>query len=399
MVEHYLHGLDEAGKIGDKLVFVSSVIHEDNEISLMLKNLNYFNKLILNKRDVNGFEQKQLIKYISDMIDDDSITIKIHYMENQIQNILLGNLFKILSNKLYKMRGNLVRYFEDKDVAHVEYAVKELTAFKRRAIYAESYVKSYAFFDIVKKIGKSYLRRYETSEKLLSDGPIIDIQIDGGFPFSYWLFDLLDDSESGFVRTKSYISGITNGDSSFPIISLSGTIAQIFNKYPEKLPLFSATEVDFPNWTDMQFTENFNKHYSSLANRRFRNRLLLVGDFDDELKRLIPYALYLESGRTQACETYSIKYDLRSFIHEYSYGHPDNTKIVIGNCTTREDRENAQYCKELQYQNLDISDLKEPFSKMFDSLESEINILPMEKRTKLSSNLVRIKTPCLGFLQ
>lgn len=399
MVEHYLHGLDESGKIGDKLVFVSSAIHKDNEISLMLKNLDYFKKLILNKRDVNGFEQKQLIKFVSNMIDDDSITIKIHYMENQIQNILLGELFKLLSNKLYKMRGSLIEYFQDKDMSHVEYATKELTAFKRRAIYAESYVKSYAMLDIVKKIGKSYLRRYETTEKLLSDGPIIDIQIDGGFPFSFWLYDLLDDSESGFVRTKSFISGITNGDSNFPIISLSGTIAQIFYKYPEKLPLFSATEVDYPNWTDEQFNENFNKHYSSLANRRFRNRLLLVGNFDEELKRLLPYVLYLESGRTQACETYPIKYDLRAFIHEHGHGYPDNTKIVIGNCTSKEDRENAEYCKELTFQKLDVSDLKEPFSRMFDLLESEISILPMDKRTKLLANLTQIKTPCFAFIQ
>ena len=163
--------------------------------------------------------------------------------------------------------------------------------------------------------------------------------------------------------------------------------------------MFSATEVNFPNWTYGQFIDNFNKHYSSLANRRFRNRLLLVGDFDDELKRLIPYSLYLESGRIRASETYSIKYDLRSFIHEYGHGNPDNTQIVIGKCTSREDRENAQYSKELPFQNIDLSDLKEPFSNMFDSLESEISILPMVKRTKLSSDLMRIKTPCIAFLQ
>lgn len=66
-----INGIDEAGRIGENILFTKASVDRDFEIHLFLTNLSYFNKLIPNKDDIKGYDAKTVIKYTRDIIDNE----------------------------------------------------------------------------------------------------------------------------------------------------------------------------------------------------------------------------------------------------------------------------------------------------------------------------------------
>lgn len=392
-----IHGFDEAGRIGDKIIFCDACTKHENELILMLKNLNYFRKLILNKKDVYGFDQGTLLKFVTDLVDDSSIIIRLYYIDQTTQNRLLRGLLYQLSNELFSMRGNFIRLLSTFDRGTVQDCLNHLNRFKRKGIYAESFVKSFAMREMVRKLGRYYVSKFGSRGELDQSSTRIDIQIDGGYPFAFWWKDILEIEEPDFSKGKCLITGVTNGDTYYPLISLAGTVANILHRYPEKQHLYSVNQIHPTELlVDSDEFYNFYKHHAqSLSRPVFQNRLLFIGECAEELQRIMPYIFYLKEGRTKTFEPFIINTNVENFMKDFGYGASERTNILVGNLRSAEDRASLEFCREREYPIYEISEQTEDIESLFADLESITSVAPLSVRTELEARLVRIKTTCL----
>jgi len=400
--DFFIHGLDEAGRIGEKIIFCEASINCNDEVPLMLRNIWHFHKLILNKNDVRGYDETTLLKFVSELIDERTIIIHLYNLSNDFQNLLLRGLFYHLSNNLFRIRGQIIESYTKRDRIILEDVLKNLNAFKRKAIYSESFVKSYIMKEITGKIGSSYLRQYSTIENLQGDnGPRIDIQIDGGYPFAFWWSDLLDNLSSGLIRGKCFVTGLTNGDTYYPVVSLAGTIASILHKYPAKQYYFPINEINKleVDTSSEVFFQHYIRHAYSLSKPIFQKRMLLIGSYQDDLKPLIPYIYYKKQNRSNTYEPFFIQESLENFIKEFGYGSPENTIIIVGKLDNTTQKQDLKKCREFGYSIIEINELKEDIDQFFTELVSEAELSPATRRTEMLSRLTRIKSSCIQDLQ
>jgi len=389
-------GIDEAGRIGDYIIFTRASVERDNEINLLLRNLEHFGKIILNKKDISGYEVKNLMNYVRDISDDEVIDISISIMRHRTQNLLLGILFSFLSDDLFRTRGELIELFQAKDWSIIQRTLNSLNRFKRRFIYAESFVKAFGMKKIAEEVGRRLLREYGSIEQLSKDdAPMTIIQIDGGFPFAFWWDDLLH-SDSGLVFGKALITGITNGDSYYPTISTAGTISEILLKHPEKQYMFPVKEltVEPSEIYDENMPRFYSKHSEALGRAVYQHRILLIGSFNDDLLCCIPYLKHLKEQRKKTFEVWTIDSTMQNFCNDFGYGISENTHIVVGNLTYQRDRDNLTWCRQRGYPIEYTSDYKDSFDSLIASLSSEIDLAPSKVRDGISRKLGNFERSC-----
>jgi hypothetical protein len=398
---YFIHGLDEAGRIGDKIIFCDASIEVENETSLMLRNLWHFRKLILNKYDVSGYDEKTLLRFVSEFVDDGSTRINLFSLNHEYQNRLLSGLFYQMSNSFFKLRGDIIEALQKRDRTVFSITLDILNRFKRKGIYANSFVKSYIMREMINHISGYYKNVYSLDVLKNGKGPRIDIQIDGGFPYGFWWKDFLDYPESGLIKEKCLVTGITNGDDYYPVISLAGTIASILNKYPGKQYNFSINDFKSSSLdiTSEDFSRFYFRHAYSLSKPIYENRILLLGRFSDELKSILPYSIYLDQGRTRSFEPFEIHTSIQNFMKDFGYGLPENTLIIIGKIENSEQKKDIRYCKDRGFSTIELNQCKEAFEKFFSNLNSESELIPSQRKSEIQSRLTKIQSFCSSELQ
>jgi len=398
LVDQFIHGIDEAGRIGDNIYFSEVSVPIFNENYLMIRNLEGFNKLILNKFDINGFDAKSLFKFARDSCDDPVIEVRLYSMSQKIQNKLLVLMFKHLSERLFKTRGELIKYFNDPNMTYVQRTLNTLNAFKRKNIYAESFVKSLGIKKIVETLGKIYLGKYSPEELEDEDGPKLHINIDGGYPFSFWWYDLLNQENNGLNMGKCLIIGITNADNHYPVVSLAGTLAGILEKFSDKRYYYQVTPLQF-EIDEQEISNHSYNHHRSLSRPVYQNRLLLLGDMEDSTRSLMPYICHLHENRTKTFEPFNINTSIENFMKDFGYGEPNNTLILKGKLITTEERNSIAFCEERGYEIKECIDFQDTIEAMFSSLSDEIDIGSARRRSDLQAKLSRIRSSCGPDLQ
>lgn len=392
-----INGIDEAGRIGENILFTRVSVERDFEIHLLLYNLSFFNKLIPNKKDPKGYDKKSLIRYVRDIIETGIFKIAIYKMRYKQQVVLLRLLYYFLSEDLFRSRGKILELFQRKDWGVIQTVLDSLNRFKKKSIFAESFVKAFGMKKIVEDLGKYYLQKYESFEKLSSDrGPRIIVQVDGGFPFAFWWKDLLENEKFGLVKNKCLISGITNGDEYYPTMATAGTISNILHLHPEIHYLYPIKELDSLEIKNQQeeLYRFYKQHSFSLSRPIYQNRILIIGKVIDKLDCCIPYLFHIQEGRKKTFETFRISGLAENFLRDWGYGSEQDTNIVVGRLTSSLDKENLQYCRERGYPIKYLSDFKNTFDELVNKLQSEIELTPSSKRYPLERKILELNTIC-----
>ena len=107
-----IDGLDEAGKVGEEILFTRVAVERDFELHLLLHNLSSFNKLIPNKNDVKGYDSRSLIKYVKDIVESEIFRTSMYKMRYRTQVLLLRLLYSFLSEDLFRSRGDIQAYLD-----------------------------------------------------------------------------------------------------------------------------------------------------------------------------------------------------------------------------------------------------------------------------------------------
>jgi len=378
MSSHQINGLDEAGRIGDNIIFTKVSLNRENEINLLIYNLLSFNKIILNKSDIKGHEPPRLFKYIKALHDDETINVSHYIMRHRTQNLLLSSLFRFVADDLFRSRGDLISLFEERDWSIIQRALNILNRFKKKNIFAESYVKSFGFKKIAEQIGRVLLRKHGIDELSKRDSPRTVIQIDGGYPFSFWWYDLMQNPESGLISGKALITGITNGDNFYPTVSSAGTISGIMSSHPERRYLYPLRELEIyrSQFEDENISSFSYKHSKSLEKPIYQNRILKIGSITNELWSTIPYLKHLKEDRKKTYEVFTIhtENDISDFFREWGYGKPENTNIIVGTLATTRERENVSWCIKERYPVEYTTDYKDDFDTLISNLSARVDI-------------------------
>lgn len=371
--------MDESGRIGDNLIFTKVSVNRENEINLLIYNLLSFNKIILNKSDIKGYEPRNLFKYIKALHDDETINVSHYIMRHRTQNLLLSSLFHFVADDLFRSRGDLISLFEERNWSIIQHALNTLNRFKNKHIFAESFVKAFGFKKIAEQIGSVLLRKYGNVEELSKkDSPRIIIQIDGGYPFSFWWYELMQNPESGLIPGKALITGITNGDNFYPTVSSAGTISDIISSHPERRYLYPLRELEIERsqLKDENILSFSSKHSKSLERPIYQNRILKIGSITNELWSIIPYLKHLREDRKKTYEVFSIhtESDISDFFREWGHGTPENTNIIVGALATTRERENVSLCVKEGYPTEYTTEYKDDFDTLMSNLSARVDI-------------------------
>jgi hypothetical protein len=393
-----INGLDEGGKVGEPIWLVRVGVRIDSELQLLLKNLENFGKLFVRKNDLYGREEKNLVKYVHDAIDDPGISLSIFRMRVQTQIWVIREYFKFLCDDMFKARKSLIDGFKSAEEGNgpneeVWQVVETLKRFENHPFLYESLVKSYGMMNLTAKLD-SISALFRTT--LMPNAKcMIVIQIDGGYPFAFWWQNLVQSHHlSNIKKMNAHISGVSQGDAYYPTVSTAGAIAYILNKYPHRTSFLPINELTY----DSKFPvdeEFYNKHTTALIRPTFDNRMVFVGTIDPDLMACLPYCLH-RGNRRKTYEPFCIEISAESFFNKYGVGKQENTLIVTGRLSSKQNKEDAQFCKSKNFQCVHLADLRESFERLCTDIESEIDLLHKEKKTKLTGKFEQIKKGCLS---
>lgn len=407
-----INGLDEGGKVGEPIWFVRVGVRIDSEMQLLLRNLDHFGKLLVNKGDLQNREEKNLMKYLRDAVDDPSIDVSIFRMRIQTQVGIIKRYLEFLSDEMFRARGALIDGLkstskaspsEDGDVeeegtqkSRSWQVVETLKRFKDPPFLYESLVKSYGMMSVTAGLDR-ISKLFRTP---LSPGAnhMLVVQIDGGYPFAFWWQSLVESSNlSNIKKRNTRIAGISQGDAYYPAVCTAGAISFILNKYPHRTFFLPVNELSYDDRFPID-DEFYTRHTTAVIRPTFDNRIIFVGVIDPDLLSCLPYCLH-RTNRKKTYEPFHIEMSAESFFDEYGVGKPENTLVVLGKLTTAQHKEDARLCQRKGFECIHLADLRKDFEGLCTDVENEIDLLPKEKKAKLGGSLEEIKKGCLADLE
>jgi len=259
-----INGLDEGGKLGNPIWFVRLGIRIDSEIQLLLRNLEHFDKIIVKKSDLYGREEKNLMRYVRDAIDDPGLNVAIYRMRVPTQIQVLKEYFGFLCDEMFKARkilidglklaekGQMVLKQDHKQNEEIALhspmwqVVETLQRFEYHPYLCESFVKSYGMMNLAAKLDR-ISDLFKTSLGLGAKRMLV-VQVDGGYPFAFWWHNLVKSPNLSNIKKKNvHVSGVAQGDGYYPTLSVAGAIAYILNRYPRRTFFLPIGELMYDN--------------------------------------------------------------------------------------------------------------------------------------------------------
>lgn len=393
-----ISGIDESGHIGDPILFVRVGVGLPFEIQILLRNLQFFGRLMVSGKDIRGYEKATLFKFVTEYMDDPSIDITVFCMHPKTQLKLLRGLMYKTAEDLYTTRepatalfgldGKLVQKNYDALGEGITNILSRIKKFHDPEFWMESFVKSLGMRYITSKL-PSMSKIFANPEKI---DPLLVVQIDGGYPFAFWWKGLESMPDTKFVKGNYFVNGIAHGDEYYPAVSTAGVIAQILSFNLEKLHLYPVDSIDPPIEKD-DFSSFYQNHSRAVTLRAFQNRVMFIGHIAEETSKYIPYLLH-RRDRRKTYEPFYLNTDFRWFFRVFGKGTPENNLVVAGKSLSSRDKDNLKFFNENNYEVLYVSDLADDFDGLVNELDSEIQITPMQKRTSLSPKLKKIEEFC-----
>jgi hypothetical protein len=385
-----INGIDEAGRVGERIYLARIGVPIPSELSILLENLKHFGNLLIGHNDLKGRDEGSLVKYVRDILDNSAISHSLYVLREETQLKILRQLMKLQGESYFLHRKTLINIIqgEEYDNAQLSKTISDLSVLQNEPPYVESFVKAFAIREIVANL--------DTQSPLLRDNRPIDrlivIQIDGGFPFVFWWRDDIDSGRLAKLTIgKVFFSGITSGDAYYPTISTAGAIASIIQKHPTYSHLFPIRELECnPELLDAGY---YQRHLDSFTRPFFQFRMLLIGEIGDSLRRMLPFALH-RTDRSKTWEPFQIEKSVPNFLDNYGAGGPDNTIGVYGRLRGNVDKEGVKLLKDEGYNCHHVSELQGSVMKLFDDLSSEISLLPSTTREGLLVKLTKLKETC-----
>ena len=108
-----INGIDEAGSVGEPIIFCRINVSIKNEIQLFLRNLNHFGTLMPNKMKLRGFDPSNLLKYVTGLIEDPTLRVELYRMPPEVQLKLVYSLAMQTAIELQGNRAELVNIFDN----------------------------------------------------------------------------------------------------------------------------------------------------------------------------------------------------------------------------------------------------------------------------------------------
>jgi hypothetical protein len=383
-----INGIDEAGRIGERIYIVRLGVPLPSESSILLLNLKHFGNIVVEHSDLIGKDDRSLLSYAREVLDIPNISHTILALREGLQLKLLRQLMRLQSDSYFLYRKNLLNVIKRTpyDEAELSRLISDLSVFKNEPAYAESFTKAFAIRSMVMKLG--------TQSSLLRDSregidKLLVIQVDGGFPFVFWWKDDLDNGRiPKLARGACNFAGITSRDKCYPIVSASGAVASILRKFPQHTHFFPIDEIDED--VELPNEDYYQGHMISFTRPTFRHRMLIIGEVGSRLRSLIPYALH-RSDRSRTWEPFHIQKSVPNFFHDYGEGGPDNTIGVYGTLGGTADKDDVKFLRENDYPCYHVSELQKSIVSLFDDLASEIDLYPSNARPSLQVKLSKLK--------
>lgn len=406
-----INGLDEGGKVGEPIWLVRVGIRIDSEIQILLRNLEHFDKLIVSKSDVFGREEKNLMKYVRDAIDDPSLSVSIFRMRVQAQIRVLREYLGFLCGDMFKARKILIDGLksaragqtvpeqdnnQNEEVAPESpmwQVVQTLQRFESHPFLCESLVKSYGMMNLTARLD----RMSDLYRTTLGPGAkhMLVVQIDGGYPFAFWWHKLIGSPHLSNIKKRNvHISGVSQGDGYYPTLSVAGTIAHVLHRYSHRTSFLPTNELAYDNRFPVD-EEFYTGHTTALNRPTFDNRIVFVGTVDPDLMSCVPYCLH-RVDRRKTYEPFHVEITAESFFKRFGFGKPENTLVIFGKISSTQHKKDAWFCKSKGFKSIHLADLRDNFESLCTDVESEIDLLHKEKRAKLAGKFEQIKKRCLS---
>jgi hypothetical protein len=396
-----VNGMDEAGSVGEAIIFVRLGVGLPNEVQLFLRNLYHFNTLMPNKTRLHGYEDGYLLKYATDILDDSTYKIDLYKMPLDVQLKLIKYMTVQTSIDLHLCRKDLLSVFDANgnmrngaSVSPVYKTTDILKRFRDSKIWIESFVKSYGMMYITKELGISSKNR---EKKLKSEGfsDFFSVsQIAGGYPFAFWWKTLME--QGHFAKGKFIVTGVSNGDVHYPCMSGAGTMASALFRNMDKLHLFPTKIIEYDDSIDL--SEFYLGHSNALEMPIFQKRLIFIGRMNENLKMCVPYLAHLRDIHYTPEATH-VNVPIEWFFKGRGYGNKDNTTIIYCNRLSQRDKENIKFCRDANYPVYHVCEYKKDFEELVSKIENETEYAPSQKRNKLVGILKRVKDVCLKEME
>ncbi len=290
----------------------------------------HFGSLIASKGKLAGIDDESKKKYVRNILKDPAISVNHYVFPTDYQIQILKKFAMTEQDEMFKLRGELFRYYEEKEFAcGIREALTRLKRYENPIKYTEFAIKGFAYRTIVEDLkNTSKILRNPNYENYL-----VISYVDGGFPFVFWWDSFLNNPPSyRFSTTRTPIYGITQGDEYYPVVSLAGNIASIMNSikgmiYPQAVKDISEISNNMGSRLENLFVE----YHADCAKPRFHNRVLFIGGIDEDLQYTIPYIMHrksMENHDSTVFEALRIRSPFETFIKEF--GAKPSDIIVLG---------------------------------------------------------------------
>ncbi len=391
-------GFDESGTLGDENIIFSQIeFKKEKEFDIFIHNLLNSKYFLFPKRIVNGWDIKTKIKICHDLLKNDLVKVRIYKLNLGEQNKIMYDLNRSQGDGLFKIREKLIQMYMEvyeetniesvnsklsSDKKELESIISKLSPYSKPFRVFDTFAKSYSYLYILNKICKST----ESIDLLNSGNNNIRVEIDGGYPFSYWWSFFLSEHENKeLLKYKVFINGISNGDKNYLSMNIADLVAKTFFKELPKFIGYQINDIKY-DFKELKYSKRifFEKYWNVLVNPYIRNRIIFIGK--SELFRIIPFILYSENRKNQF-EAFELRNDDSIQNHFRTHRLQSSKKILIifSNNLNKTEKDNISYCEERGLEIHHISDYNEEVKFFLDNIEAASNFYSQINQEKIKA--------------
>ncbi|KKM01669.1 hypothetical protein LCGC14_1792130 [marine sediment metagenome] len=360
-------GLDEAGKLSDRFIHFARVeIDDKKEVELFIKILTKTGDFFYSNEILNNEKTNKIASFCNDLLDDQLVKVKFYKLIPEEQTKILNDAMKFQANHLFRIRDDLISMYEKEKVnkGKLNVIIRNLHHYRKYSIFPDSAMKSYSFLYILNDM----CNNHHICNFLKEDDNYINVQIDGGFFFTFWWHNLINYHENmEILHSKLFIRGIAHGDESYLSINLADLFVRAYHRSSMRFQSCEVVDIkyDFKN-LPLSVDTFFNKFWDYLGKNIFKKRVLLIGK--SELFNLITYILH-RKNRQINYEPFIINGNISYFFKRFSSGYPSNNVAIFGDILNDTDENNIKICRDKSIDIFSIKDFQEDFINFFDLIE------------------------------
>ena len=380
-----IFGLDESGKMSDDYIFFARVeIDEKDEQDLFINILSNTGDFFYSKEILNNIKTNRMIRFCNSLLENNLIKVKFYKLSPKEQNKILNDTFRYQASYLFRSRSDLLDMFQRGRVnkGKLTFIIRQLHHYRKYAMFPDYCMKSYAFLYILNEM----CNNFHICEFLKGDDNYINVQIDGGYFFSFWWHDLINFHENmDILQKKLFIKGVAHGDECYLPTNIADLFSRAFQKDPKKFFNHEIVDIKY-DFKSLPLSNDifFRKFWSALSKNVFKKRILMIGK--SEVFNLLTHIMHRKDRRTNY-EPFQIPGDIKYFFRKNSTGYLENNIAVFGDNLNDIDKENIKKCEDKKIETCSIKDFQEDFLKFFKFIENSAENYDTSIKSKIKEIL------------